>query len=102
MNGYEIPLRADIAAELTQWVADNQAAHSEQPGAALSIEAELGKQLPLDTPLFPSITNQLIKVFDLDLAAASIKKRDDRGHTVDVHALRYTFGSLLSAGGVAP
>ena len=28
--------------------------------------------------------------------------RDDRGRTIDVHALRHTFGTLLSKGGVAP
>ncbi len=31
-----------------------------------------------------------------------IDKRDDRGRTLDVHALRHTFGTLLSKGGVAP
>ena len=31
-----------------------------------------------------------------------IDKRDERGRTVDVHALRHTFGTLLSKGGVAP
>jgi hypothetical protein len=31
-----------------------------------------------------------------------IDKRDERGRTVDVHVLRHTFGTLLSAAGVAP
>src|SRR5205085_10047847 len=31
-----------------------------------------------------------------------IDKSDDRGRTVDVHALRHTFGTLLSKGGAAP
>ncbi len=31
-----------------------------------------------------------------------IDKRDERGRTVDVHALRHTFGTLLSKGGVKP
>jgi hypothetical protein len=31
-----------------------------------------------------------------------IDKRDERGRTVDVHALRHTFGTLLSKGGVLP
>lgn len=31
-----------------------------------------------------------------------IDKRDDRGRTLDVHALRHTFGTHLSRGGVAP
>lgn len=29
-------------------------------------------------------------------------KRDGRGGTLDVHALRTTFGTMLSKGGVAP
>jgi len=98
----EIPLRADIAGELALWVADKQEAHSEQTGTVLSIEAARGEQLSPDTRLFPSVTREFIKVLDRDLAAADIDKRDERGHTVDVHALRHTFGSLLSAGGVAP
>ncbi len=101
----EIFLRNDIAVDLSQWVADKREAHSERSwasGAVLSIKGARGAQLPIDTPLFPSVTSQLIKVLDCDLAAASIDKRDERGYTVDVHALRHTFGSLLSAGGVAP
>jgi hypothetical protein len=35
------------------------------------------------------------------LRAAGIDKRDGRGWTVDVHALRTTFGTLLSKGGVS-
>ena len=34
--------------------------------------------------------------------AAGIAKRDDRGRTIDVHALRTTFATLLSKGGVSP
>src|SRR5262249_4813418 len=37
-----------------------------------------------------------------DLKLAGIPKRDDRGRTLDLHALRHTFGTLLSKGGVAP
>jgi Phage integrase family len=35
-----------------------------------------------------------------DLKAAGIPKRDDRGRVIDVHAMRTTFGTLLSKGGV--
>ena len=42
----------------------------------------------------------LIRIFDRDLRAAGIPKRDERGRTLDVHALRTTFGTLLSRGGV--
>ena len=43
----------------------------------------------------------LIKSLNLDLAAAGISKEDERGRTVDRHALRHTFGTHLSKSGVA-
>ena len=70
-------------------------------------------RLPPDTPLF-DVPSRLVKILDRDLVAAgiarrvkvdgkwTIDKRDDRGRTLDVHALRTTFGTLLSKGGVAP
>jgi integrase len=44
----------------------------------------------------------LVRILDRDLRAAGIPKRDDRGRTVDVHAMRTTFGTLLSRTGAAP
>ena len=41
-----------------------------------------------------------MRILDRDLRLAGIPKRDDRGRTLDVHALRTTFGTLLSKGGV--
>ncbi len=35
-------------------------------------------------------------------AAAGITKIDERGRTADIHALRHTFGTHLSAAGVHP
>ena len=70
-------------------------------------------RLPADTPLF-TVPRDLVRILDRDLVAAGIArrvkvdgkwkidKRDERGRTVDVHALRHTFGTLLSKGGVAP
>jgi site-specific recombinase XerC len=43
-----------------------------------------------------------IRVFDADLKAAGIPKHDARGRVVDIHALRHTFGTHLSAVGVHP
>ena len=57
--------------------------------------------LPPDTPLF-NVPAALVKILDRDLQLAGISKVDDRGRTVDVHALRHTFGTLLSKGGVTP
>ncbi|MBL8828657.1 MAG: tyrosine-type recombinase/integrase [Planctomycetaceae bacterium] len=42
------------------------------------------------------------RILDRDLTAAGIPKRDERGRTVDVHALRHSFGTLLSKASVAP
>jgi hypothetical protein len=57
--------------------------------------------LPADTPLF-TVPAGLLRILNRDLKAAGIPKRDERGRTVDVHALRTTFGTLLSKAGVAP
>ena len=58
-------------------------------------------RLPARMPLF-QVPRDFVRIFDRDLAAASIPKRDDRDRTVDLHALRHTFGTHLSKAGVAP
>jgi hypothetical protein len=55
-----------------------------------------------DAPLFPQAALLQASLLDRDLVAAGVAECDDRGRTVDIHALRHTYGSLLSAGGVAP
>jgi integrase len=109
-EGNEIPLRDDLAADVREWLAGKL--------QRLQCEARrLGKpipaRLPADTPLF-DVPTGLVKILDRDLVLAGIArkvkvngkwqidKRDDRGRTLDVHALRHTFGTLLSKGGVAP
>jgi hypothetical protein len=56
--------------------------------------------LPHSTPLF-SIPSGVTRIFDRDLAAAGIPKRDERNRVVDIHAFRVTFGTHLSAAGVS-
>ena len=58
-------------------------------------------RLPDDTPLF-DVPDGLTRAFNRDLRAAGIPKHDDRGRVLDIHALRHTFGTHLSKGGVAP
>jgi integrase len=48
------------------------------------------------------VPTSLRLVLNRDLKAAGIPKRDDRGRTVDVHAMRTTFGTFLSTTGTAP
>jgi len=57
--------------------------------------------LPADVSVFV-VPSGLVQILDRDLAFAGIPKRDDRGRTIDVHALRHTFGTQLSKAGVAP
>ena len=52
-------------------------------------------------PLF-TIPAGLVYILDRDLQAAGIPKRDERGRTIDAHALRHSFGTFLSTGGVTP
>ncbi len=102
----EIPLRADLADDLRNWLATVQ---SERHGVStvdgerisLTFQSETGDALPLDTPLF-RVPKGLVRILNRDLITAGIPKRDERGRTIDVHALRHSFGTLLSKGGVAP
>jgi integrase len=95
-EGNGVVIRADLAEDLRLWLADKL--------AALQVDAcrhggPIPATLPAETPLF-YVPDRLIKIFNRDLKAAGIPKRDERGRTLDVHALRTTFGTLLSRGGV--
>lgn len=79
--GNAVALRSDVAAELRDWIADT------------------GRG-PTD-PLF-TVPAGLRRILDRDLTAAGIPKRDQRGRTIDVHAMRTTFATLLNRAGVAP
>jgi integrase len=91
-----LPLRADVADELRAWVAEKTEALCRGRVGVAGIVTP-----PADAPLF-YVPSALVKILNRDLAAAGIAKRDDRGRTVDVHALRHTFASHLVAAGVAP
>ena len=60
----------------------------------LADRESLGAKLLAKAPTIP--------VFDADIQAAGIAKADARGRVVDIHALRHTFGTHLSAAGVHP
>ncbi len=96
-QGNTIPLRADLSADIRAWLADKLAALQE--AARRNIGQAVPMRLPPTTPLF-DVPDGLVKILDRDLQAAGIPKRDDRNRTVDVHALRHTFGTHLSKRGV--
>lgn len=91
-----LPLRSDLAADLAQWLTDRLEWIRDEARAA-------GRPLPVRLPdhdrLF-TVPVALVKILDRDLKLAGIPKRDERGRTLDVHAFRHTFGTLLSKGGV--
>lgn len=107
-RGSEIPLRADLATDIRSWLADRLAREQQ---AASDAEEPIPATLPSDEPLF-DVPDGLIRIFDRDLVFAGLAriekrggkevvvKTDDRGRTIDVHALRHTFGTHLSKAGV--
>ncbi len=97
-RGALIPLRADLVGDLRGWLEEKLAARREQAEAR---GAPVPLKLALDEPVF-AVPRNMIKSFNLDLAAAGIDKVDERGRTVDIHALRHTFGTHLSRAGVPP
>jgi integrase len=87
-RGSQIPLRKDMVAELREFLAEKRRRMDRTALAA-------------KTKLF-TIPRGLVGIFDRDIAAAGIDKHDDRGRSLDVHALRHTFGTHLSKAGVPP
>ena len=58
---------------------------------------------PLPSPFAVfNVPTGLLRILNRDLEAAGIPKKDERGRSVDIHAMRHTFGTWLSKGGVAP
>jgi integrase len=74
-------LRRDLAAELSEWLRATGRAGAD--------------------PLF-RVPVELVKILKRDLKDAGIPYRDERGRTLDVHALRYTTATFLSRAKVAP
>jgi integrase len=97
-EGNDVPLRDDLAGDLHAWLAAKLRRLQEE---ARQAGAPIPARLAPETPLF-TVPVELVKIMDRDLKLAGIPKRDDRGRTLDVHALRHTFGTHLSKSGVAP
>jgi integrase len=97
-QGSEIAIRRDLAADLRRWLSEKL----ERLQAQSTRNGEpIPPRLPADTPVF-NVPTKLYAILNRDLKMAGIAKKDDRGRVLDVHALRTTFGTLLSKGGVNP
>jgi integrase len=93
-EGNRINLRDYLAEDIRGWLAYKL--------AAVQAEAALAglpppDRLPEGYRIF-TIPYELVKILDRDLKAAGIPKRDEQGWTLDVHALRATFGTMLGKG----
>jgi integrase len=97
-RGAKIPLRADLAADLREYLDEELAILQAKARRA---RKALPMRLPAVRPLL-AIPRDFVKVLNRDIAAAGIPKYDDRGRVVDVHSLRHTFGTHLSKAGVPP
>jgi integrase len=107
--GSLIPLRPDLAADLRAWLVDRLALAR---ATAERLDRTIPTRLPPDAKLL-DVPSGLIRILDRDLVHAGIArvevrkgkktiiKTDERGRTVDVHALRHTFGSHLAKAGVS-
>ncbi len=92
-QGSTLPLCSELASELREWIERTK---------PLTERYVLKTGKPQETrPLF-NVPDGLLKILDRDLATAGIAKTDDRGRSLDVHALRTTFGTMLSQAGVSP
>jgi hypothetical protein len=106
-GGSQIAIRRDLAADLACGAEElSQCSTTSTSGTNGQICLTLTtvsrhKKLQSNTPLF-NVPHRLVKILDRDLATAGTPKRDDRGRIIDAHALRHSFGTLLSKGGVTP
>ena len=99
-EGNSIPLRRDVADELREWVASLSGCGAGSANVLAFRRDAVPVELPASMRLL-TIPKAFCRILDRDLKAAGIPKRDDRDRTIDVHALRHTFGTMLSKSGVS-
>ncbi len=87
-RGARIPLRDDIADALREYLERRK----QEDRAKGTQQSDLLFRVP----------DKLVRILDRDLAAANIAKTDERGRSVDVHAMRHTFATMLTSAGVMP
>ena len=84
-EGNSVVIRPDLAGDLRTWLSEKLVAlQAKAHGRAEPIPI----RLPGDSRLF-AVPAGLVRIFDRDLKVAGIAKRDERGRTLDIHALRH-------------
>jgi integrase len=94
-EGSSVAIREDLAADLRKWLANKLNARQDE---ARRRGEPIPAKLPTDALLF-NVPSGLLRILNRDLRLAGIPKTDERGRTVDVHAMRHTFGTHLSREG---
>src|SRR5262249_20664960 len=97
-QGSKIAIRDDLAVDLRSWLTE-ELSRLQEPSVLNGHKSP--SHLPADRKVF-RVPRELVKILNRDLQMAGISKTDERGYTLDVHALRHTFGTHLSRGGVSP
>ena len=95
-RGAQIPLQADLAAEMGRYLSERRSRLVGHSGASVvEFPGALDGAALFDVP--PSMS----KVFHLDCKTAGIPRHDGAGRAIDIHALRHTFGTMLAKAGVS-
>jgi len=95
-RGAQIPVQADLAAELGKYLVERRSRLVGRSGASI---VEFPGVLD-SVPVF-DVPEKMSKVFHADCKAAGVPRHDGAGRAVDVHALRHTFGTMLAKAGVS-
>jgi len=85
----------DLAREIKGWLAERSERGKRRNRCISPGEPQASERLF-------AMPSTLLHALHRDLKVAGISKRDERGRTVDLHALRHTFGTHLSRAGVFP
>ena len=107
-RGAQVPVPAGLAAMLVEYISERRQRLLGLSSASdrASVTAFPGA---LETVALFDMPGGMVKVFDADLVFAGlaarddkgkIKKRDAQGRTVDIHALRHSFCTMVAQSGV--
>jgi hypothetical protein len=91
-EGNAVQIRDDLAADLRAWLADKLALLHQ--AIARRADEPIPSRLPAESR-FCVVQKELVKFLNRGLKLTGISKEDGRGRTIDVHAQRATFSTLL-------